>query len=227
MNEEKLIDGLYLTRDAVVEQYAGLVNQHANRLARDDYHLREDLKQEGYIGLLKAYDRYDIDAGNKFMTYAVQYVRGYMLRQHDKRGVIHTPVNIIRAAWRIERADMWELENEEISEQLGILKSEARSARIYFDSRNVASFDKSNNTESDNGVDSLHNSLGYTEDYSMLAVDEYMELLTGREIKLLRLLVMGYKQAEASRLMGFSKTWAGMELRSVRSKLEHLEVANQ
>lgn len=39
----------------------------------------DDLKQEGLIGLWKASERFDESRGNKFTSYAVSLIRGYML----------------------------------------------------------------------------------------------------------------------------------------------------
>src|SRR2546425_8547537 len=43
-----------------------------------DYHLRQDLFQEGAIGLLRAGKRFDPNRGAKFSTFADKHIRGRM-----------------------------------------------------------------------------------------------------------------------------------------------------
>ena len=45
---------------------------------------REDLVQEGQIGLLLAIDRYDPSRGTRFSTYAAFWMRAYMLRYLER-----------------------------------------------------------------------------------------------------------------------------------------------
>lgn len=219
----KLIDGKHLTRETVVEQYTGLVHQHANRLSGEDYHLRQDLAQEGYIGLIYAFDRFDTETGYRFMTYALPYVWGFMMRMQYKRGLIRAPENVAKLAWRIEKEVMWDLSDEEISEELGEGVTVVASARRHFQARVVLSFDKGDSSDEE-GQD-YYNLQSFMEDFSSPIVRDYLKLLTDREGTTLNLLVQGYNQAEISRMLGYSKTLIGMEVRNIRVKLKHLEEA--
>jgi RNA polymerase sigma factor (sigma-70 family) len=58
--------------------HAGLVQSMAQKLAGRGVPV-EDLFQEGFIGLMEAAKRFDPDKGNRFSSYAVPYIRGYML----------------------------------------------------------------------------------------------------------------------------------------------------
>ena len=65
---------------------------------------RDDLMQEGLIGLLKAIDKFDLSMGNRFSTYAVQWIRQAMSRARDDRGLtIRLPVYLQTRYRRIKR----------------------------------------------------------------------------------------------------------------------------
>lgn len=75
-------------RNQLIEHYLPLVNIIAGRLAMSlPPHVdRDDLIISGYFGLMDAVDRYDIERGNKFETYAGMRISGAMkdeLRSKD------------------------------------------------------------------------------------------------------------------------------------------------
>lgn len=60
----------------IVEHYTPLVHKIVNKYAwMVPAHSREDLVQEGLIGLVKAVKTYDLSRGNRFMTWAYPNVR--------------------------------------------------------------------------------------------------------------------------------------------------------
>lgn len=215
---QKLIDGELHTRETVVEQYANLVYKHANRLGRRDYHFIQDLSQEGFIGLLDAFERYEADKGAKFITYATQYVRGYMTRVHDKRGIIHTPVQVVRSAWRIERNDLWESTDAEIAKELEISEVEARNSRIYFRIRQSASLDNQKYGDSDDM--NLYGLIGFNEDYTLSAVEGYCRKMTDREKVIVKYFASGYTQAEIARELGLSKSRIMQHTHKIRERIK-------
>ena len=68
-------------RNRIAEYYLPLVRLVAGRIAISlPQHVdREDLLSSGFFGLLDAIERYELDRGNKFETYAGVRVRGAML----------------------------------------------------------------------------------------------------------------------------------------------------
>ncbi|WP_432352683.1 sigma-70 family RNA polymerase sigma factor [Sporosarcina sp. A2] len=216
--ESNLIDGELHTEDSIIKKYKNLVYKHANRLGRRDFHFIQDLSQEGFIGLLDAFKRYEDDKGAKFITYATQYVRGYMTRLHDKRDIVYTPINVVRTAWRIQRGELWELQDSEISQKLEITEREVESSRIYFKVRFAASLD--NQVYSDSEEHTLYGFINFNEDFSSAAVEGYCKGMSERESLIIRSLAAGYTQAEIARNIGLSKSRIAQHTKKIKTRIE-------
>jgi len=62
---------------AIIEQYTPLVQKIVNKYAwMSPRHSREDLVQEGLLGIVKAIETFDISKGYRFMTWVYPQVRG-------------------------------------------------------------------------------------------------------------------------------------------------------
>lgn len=62
---------------AIVEQYTPLVHKIVNKYAwMAPKHTREDLVQEGLLGVVKAIETFDLTRGYRFMTWVYPQVRG-------------------------------------------------------------------------------------------------------------------------------------------------------
>jgi RNA polymerase sigma-B factor len=72
-------------RDALVTMHLPLV-EHLARRFRDRGEHHEDLVQVGTIGLIKAVDRFDVDRGVEFSTYATPTIVGEIKRHFRDRG---------------------------------------------------------------------------------------------------------------------------------------------
>jgi len=78
-------------RDSIVMQYAPLVKRLAAHLARDAS-MRDDLEQVGFVGLIKAVERFDPRLNVPFGAYARQIVSGEMSHYlRDLAPVIRPP----------------------------------------------------------------------------------------------------------------------------------------
>lgn len=63
-------------RNALAESNEKLVHKVVHRMAQTCREPYEDLYQLGYIGLLKAADRFDPGTGNAFSSFAIPYIQG-------------------------------------------------------------------------------------------------------------------------------------------------------
>lgn len=86
--------------EAILEKNKGIVNKLCNKFYLDGINSvdREDLEQEGYIGLITAADRYDFknDKKAQFITYAIHWIyqrmNNYIIkRDTNKETSLNTP----------------------------------------------------------------------------------------------------------------------------------------
>ena len=83
---ERIKNGDNAAKRALVEANLKFVVTIAKKYRDDDIPF-EDIISEGNLGLLKAAERYDASMGNKFITYAVWWIKAYIqdfIERHDK-----------------------------------------------------------------------------------------------------------------------------------------------
>ncbi|WP_447035628.1 SigB/SigF/SigG family RNA polymerase sigma factor [Streptomyces sp. DSM 118878] len=80
------------TRDTLIEMNLSLVHYVAGRFRnRGNGHL-EDIVQVGTVGLIKAIDRFDLDRGSEFVSFAIPCVLGEIKRYfRDTSWAVHVP----------------------------------------------------------------------------------------------------------------------------------------
>ena len=103
-------------RNQLVRLNAGLVRKIAHRVSHQCSEPYEDLEQIGYIGLIRAIERFDPSQGCAFSSFAVPYIRGEMLHFLRDRG---TTVKIPRR-WQ-------DLQKEGQKLQLDLMRQLGRS----------------------------------------------------------------------------------------------------
>lgn len=75
-------------RNKLVQINSGLVRQVAHRISRQCAEPYEDLEQIGYLGLIRAIERFNPHQGCAFSSFAIPYIRGEMLHYLRDRGSI-------------------------------------------------------------------------------------------------------------------------------------------
>lgn len=103
-----------LTPDDLVREFSPRMKWLSNVYSFGNYHLSQDLYQEGAIGLLRAGDRFKPDRGAKFSTFAEKYIRGGMqnfLRSEFKH---RNTLSMSDGSWRLACEDEDELEDDAI-----------------------------------------------------------------------------------------------------------------
>jgi RNA polymerase sigma-B factor len=79
-------------RNQLVLLNAGLVRQIAHRIGRQCAEPYQDLEQIGYLGLIRAIERFNPNQGCAFSSFAVPYIRGEVLHfLRDKSSVLKIP----------------------------------------------------------------------------------------------------------------------------------------
>ena len=108
---EDAIDQGHRAREALVTRNMGLVHYCVNEVLKKTPKSklgtlsREDLIQEGAIGLARAVDKYNIGIGGKFSTYAVYWIRAAVLRCIAERGhLVRVPEHVSTAIRKMSAA---------------------------------------------------------------------------------------------------------------------------
>lgn len=79
-------------RNQLVQMNAGLVRKIAHRVSHQCAEPYEDLEQIGYLGLIRAIERFNPNQGCAFSSFAVPYIRGEMLHfLRDRAGTVKIP----------------------------------------------------------------------------------------------------------------------------------------
>jgi RNA polymerase sporulation-specific sigma factor len=106
----------------IVEQYTPLVHKIVNKYAwMSPKHSREDLVQEGLLGVVKALETFDIERGYRFMTWVYPQVRGAVqsVARKDNRAPKY-PLSIEQSDWakNLEDPTQYEVQDDKLSEKV-------------------------------------------------------------------------------------------------------------
>jgi RNA polymerase sigma factor (sigma-70 family) len=91
-------------RQQVIDSHHGLV-LHLAATFRCSAFERDDIIQEGFLGMLRALDGFDTGRGCRFSTYATYWIRQSIQRAIDRTGrMIGIPVDLAHSVQRVEAA---------------------------------------------------------------------------------------------------------------------------
>ena len=229
-------DGDEDARERVLVELIPLVRALASRYAGRGEPL-EDLVQVGSLGLIKAVDRFDVDRGVEFSSYAVPTIVGEIRRHfRDKAWAMHVPRRLKELSVRLSRV-LDELTSElgrsptvaELAEATGVEEEEVidalDSAHAYSTRSLQAPFD-------DEGEDSLSDKLGveeegYAEVEDTALVDAGLEALDDRERRIIELRFFDeMTQSQIAAELGISQMHVSRLLRraltTMRGRIEDL-----
>jgi RNA polymerase sporulation-specific sigma factor len=113
---QKAIKGDARSVTAIVKQYTPLVHKIVNKYAwMSPSHSREDLVQEGLMGIVKAIETFEPERGNRFMTWVYPQVRGAVqgIARKDNR-LPKYPLSLEQSDWggNLEDTLQFEVQDE-------------------------------------------------------------------------------------------------------------------
>ncbi|MGC8714562.1 MAG: RNA polymerase sigma factor SigF [Leptodesmis sp.] len=136
-------------RNQLVQLNAGLVRKIAHRVSHQCAEPYEDLEQIGYLGLIRAIERFNPGQGCAFSSFAVPYIRGEMLHfLRDRSSTVKIPrrwqqLNKAGQKAREELAEAFGRQptDEEIAAKLGVSLNEWRESKMATKNRLPLSLD--------------------------------------------------------------------------------------
>ena len=113
---QKAVKGDARSITAIVKQYTPLVHKIVNKYAwMSPQHSREDLVQEGLLGVVKAIETFDLERGTRFMTWVYPTVRGAVqgVARKDNRLPKYS-LSLEQSDWshNLEDANAYELKDD-------------------------------------------------------------------------------------------------------------------
>jgi RNA polymerase sigma-B factor len=135
-------------RDLLVNRHTGLVRWLAAQYAHPGVEI-DELRQVGFLGLVLAIDRFDVERGHDFLTFARPTVQGEIRRWfRDKRRWIRLPRRLQEAKASIREASEVlthrlgrEPSNAELAAHAGLTEELVAEARAADDTFTTASLD--------------------------------------------------------------------------------------
>lgn len=136
-------------RNQIVRLNAGLVRKIAHRISHQCSEPYEDLEQIGYLGLIRAIERFNPIQGCAFSSFAVPYIRGEMLHFLRDRGTaIKIPrrwQDLQKEAQRVQDDILRDLghdpSDDEVATALGVSMREWREVKLAHKNRMPLSLD--------------------------------------------------------------------------------------
>jgi RNA polymerase sigma-B factor len=228
-------------REQALVELMPLVRALANRYAGRGEPL-EDLVQVGSLGLIKAVDRFDVDRGVEFSSYAVPTIVGEIRRHfRDKAWAMHVPRRIKELSVRLSRV-LDELTTElgrsptiaELAEATGTEEEDVIDA---LDSVHAYSTRSLHATFEEGGDDTLAERLGtedagYEEIEEGSLIDVGLEALDERERRIVELRFFEeMTQSQIAAEIGISQMHVSRLLRralaTMRGRIEEVSPAGE
>jgi len=229
-------DGDESARDQALVELIPLVRALASRYAGRGEPL-EDLVQVGSLGLIKAVDRFDVDRGVEFTSYAIPTIVGEIRRHfRDKAWAMHVPRRLKELSIRVSRA-LDQLTTElgrsptiaELAEATGVEEEDVVDA---IDSTNAYTTRSLHAPFEDGGDDSLADKLGreeegYAEIEDGALVEAGLSVLDDRERRIVELRFFEeMTQSQIAAELGISQMHVSRLLRrslaTMRGRIEEL-----
>jgi RNA polymerase sigma-B factor len=223
-------------RDRIVERYMPLVRSVASRYGGRGEPL-EDLVQVGAIGLVLAIERFDLERGTQFTTYAVPTIVGEIQRHfRDRAWAVHVPRRMKELSLRLTRtvetstADLGRSPTiSELAEMLGIEEDEVVEALETYHAYSTRSLSQplgAGGSDEETMEDVLgETERGYEEVEHGVLVEAGLGALDARERAIVELRFFeGLTQSEIAARIGISQMHVSRLLRralvTMRGRLE-------
>ena len=225
-------DGDMEAREQLVMSHLNLVRFLANKFKNRGEPL-DDLVQVGYLGLLKAIDRFDPDRGLEFTTYATPTILGEIKRHfRDKGWSVRIPRRLQELSAKVNQAtDTLTTQFQrsptiqEIADYLDATVDEVLEAMESSSAYSSVPLEGTGSSENDDApsvIDrygSEDNELAFTDD--RLVIEEALKGFSPREREVIELrFLKGMTQIEIAEQLGISQVQVSRLLRRTLKKIQ-------
>lgn len=215
-------------RNCIVTQNLGLVRKEAYHWVNQCTETFDDLVQVGSIGLIRAIERFDMNRGHAFSSFAIPYIRGEI--QHylrDKSPTVRMPRNwltlynqgckqirLLRIQMRREPLD------HEVANTLSITVSEWQEIKLACQNRSPVSLDTPLSDENDNPTflgdivtDQKYHSFQLAQEDS-LRIQQALDLLEDRTRQIVEFVFLKeFTHREVAETLGISAVTVSRQLK--------------
>lgn len=225
-------DGDLDAREKLVMSHMNLVRFLANKFKNRGEPL-DDLIQVGYLGLLKAIDRFDPSRGLEFTTFATPTILGEIKRHfRDKGWSVRVPRRLQELSAKVNQATdvlTKELQRspkvEEIAEYLDASVDDVLEAMESSSAYSSVPLESPGNSDTDDAPSIIDryatedNVLNFTDD--RLLIEEALKGFSPREREVIELrFVRGMTQVEIAKRLGISQVQVSRLLRRTLKKIQ-------
>lgn len=219
-------------REKLVMSHLNLVRFLANKFKNRGEPL-DDLVQVGYLGLLKAIDRFDPSRGLEFTTFATPTIMGEIKRHfRDKGWSVRVPRRLQELSAKVNQTTdvlTRQLQRspsvEEIAEHLDVSVDEVLEAMESSSAYSSVPLEAPSGADSDDSPSVLDryatedNDLAFTDD--RLVIEEALEGFSPREREVIELrFLKGMTQIEIAERLGISQVQVSRLLRRTLKKIQ-------
>jgi RNA polymerase sigma-B factor len=230
--QNKLFQNIHVgdraARETIFETYAPLAYGLAKRYAGGHEPL-EDLRQVASIGLLKAINKFDLDKGNMFSSYAVPTIMGEI--QHHMRNntwPVHMPRPLQESSLKADHA-MESLEQQgknctvqEIAKELDVAEDEAAEALLAKGSRQLGSLQAPVGEEGEGSLADIIPDPDAESAYDEVAIKQAISQLPEQQQKIVTARRAQLSQRQIAELVGLSQMHVSRLLRIAKKELAPL-----
>ncbi len=215
-------------RNRIVTQNLGLVRKEAYHWVNQCAETFDDLVQVGSIGLIRAIERFDMNRGHAFSSFAIPYIRGEI--QHylrDKSPTVRMPRNwltLYNQGCKQIRLLRMEIQREpldqEVADRLKISVSEWQEIKLACQNRSPVSLDTPLSDENDNPTflgdivtDQKYHSFQLAQEDS-LRIQQALDLLEDRTRQIVEFVFLKeFTHREVAETLGISAVTVSRQLK--------------
>ncbi len=136
-------------RNELVCLHSGLVRKVAHQIGKQCAEPYEDLQQIGYLGLIRAIERFDPQQGSAFSSFAITFIRGEMLHYlRDRSTIVRIPrrwLDLYQKGKKLRKQLMVQLgrlpKDLELARALGVSSQEWSECQLAMQNRLLISLD--------------------------------------------------------------------------------------